>query len=163
MMYHLRRKDKEIKDAGEMRKVLRATKYVTIALSMRNQPYLVTLSHAYDENLNCIYFHCAKEGKKIDYIKANNKVWGQAFIDQDYVNGKCDHLYTSVHFSGRITLIDDLEEKSEAMRCMIRQLERDPEPMIAQLKPERLRDTLMGRIDIDYMSGKKPQESARQA
>lgn len=163
MVYHLRRKDKEIENSVEMRKVLKAAKYMTIALSKRNQPYLVTLSHGYDENLNRIYFHCAKEGKKIDYIKANNRVWGQAFVDQGYVEGKCDHLYTSVHFSGRITLIDDLEEKSEAMRCMIRQLEQDPEPVIARLKPERLRDTLMGRIDIDYMSGKRSQESTTQA
>jgi len=163
MVYHVRRRDKEITDREEMKKVLKSTKYVTLALSMKNEPYLVTLSHGYDDKRNCIYFHCAKEGKKIDYIKANSKVWGQAFIDHGYADGKCNHIYTSVHFSGKITLIDDLDEKLEAMKCMIRQLERNPEPMIARLKPERLRDTAMGRIDIDYMSGKKPEESTSQA
>ncbi len=163
MVYHVRRRDKEITDREEMKEVLRSTKYVTLSLSMKNEPYLVTLSHGYDDRRNCIYFHCAKEGKKIDYVKANSKVWGQAFIDHGYADGKCNHIYTSVHFSGKITLIDDLDEKLEAMKCMIRQLERDPEPMIARLKPERLRDTAMGRIDIDYMSGKKPEESTSQA
>jgi nitroimidazol reductase NimA-like FMN-containing flavoprotein (pyridoxamine 5'-phosphate oxidase superfamily) len=163
MAYHVRRKDKEITDKEEMKRVLRTAKYVTLALSKKNEPYLVTLSHGYDDNRNCIYFHCAKEGKKIDYINGNNRVWGQAFIDHGYADGKCNHIYTSVHFSGKITLIDDLDEKLEAMKCMIRQLERNPEPMIARLKPERLRDTAIGRIDIDYMSGKKPEESTSQA
>jgi len=163
MMYHVRRTDKELTDAKAMKNVLKSAKYVTLALCMNNQPYLVTLNYGYDENRNCIYFHCAKEGKKIDYLKANNKVWGQAFIDQGYLEGKCNHLYTSVHFSGRVTFVDSLEQKRQAMECMMRQLEKDSEPMIARLKPERLSNTMIGRIDIDYMSGKKPEETAKQA
>jgi nitroimidazol reductase NimA-like FMN-containing flavoprotein (pyridoxamine 5'-phosphate oxidase superfamily) len=158
MRYHLRRKDKEITDPNVMKKVLKTAKFVTIALSMDNQPYLVTLSHGFDENRNCIYFHCAREGKKIDYIEANNAVWGQAIIDNGYVEGKCEQLYTSVHFSGRVTFIEDLNEKAKAIQCMIRQLEKDPEPMIAKLKPERLKEARIGRIDIDFMSGKGPEK-----
>src|SRR3989304_8686973 len=105
-MYHVRRKDKEITDAQTMKDLLKSAKHVTLALCKDNEPYLVTLSHGYDESRNCIYFHCAKEGKKIDYIKANNKVWGEVFIDHGYLEGKCNPLYTSVHFSGRVTLIE---------------------------------------------------------
>ncbi len=156
-MYHVRRKDKEITDTQAMKNVLGSTKYVTLALCKDNEPYLVTLSHGYDESSNCVYFHCAKEGKKIDYLKANSKVWGQAFVDQGYLEGKCNHLYTSVHFSGKAAFIESLDEKVKALKCMIRQLEKEPETMIAKLKSERLKDTLIGRIDIDYMSGKKPE------
>lgn len=148
-------------DPESMKKVLRSTKYVILALCRDNQPYLVTLSHGYDEKHNCIYFHCAKEGKKIDYLKANNAVWGQAFIDHGYMEGKCNHLYTSVHFKGKVIFIEDLNDKRRAMECMMRQLEKDPEPMIARLKPERLQDTMMGRIDVEYMSGKKPEEKTK--
>jgi nitroimidazol reductase NimA-like FMN-containing flavoprotein (pyridoxamine 5'-phosphate oxidase superfamily) len=162
MAYHVRRKDKEITDPEAMRAVLKSTKYVTIALCRDNQPYLVTLSHGYDENQNCIYFHCAPEGKKIDYLKANNSVWGQAIIDQGYVEGKCNQLYTSVHFSGKVTFLEKIEDKLQAAACMIRQLERDPEPMIAKFETEerikRLEKTAMCRIDITYMSGKKPEK-----
>lgn len=159
-MYHVRRKDKEITDPEEMKHILRSTKYVTIALSMNNEPYLVTLSHGYDEDRNCIYFHSAREGKKIDYIRANNRVWGQAFIDQGYKHGECNQLYRSVHFKGKITFIENIEEKMSAMQCMMKQLEKDPDVMIAKLKPERLQNTLIGRIDIEYMSGKKPEETS---
>jgi nitroimidazol reductase NimA-like FMN-containing flavoprotein (pyridoxamine 5'-phosphate oxidase superfamily) len=125
---------------------------------MDNQPYLVTLSYGYDEKRDCIYFHCAKEGKKIDYLKANNNVWGQAVIDHGYVDGDCNHLYTSAHFQGAVTFLESLEEKLEAVKCMMRQLEKDPEPMIARFKPERLEAAMIGRIDIKHLTGKKPIE-----
>lgn len=158
MAYHMRRSYKEIKDPDALKRILKSTKYVTIALSKDNQPYLVTLSHGYDEKRNSIYFHCAAEGKKIDYINANNKVWGQAFIDHGYDEGQCNHLFSSVHFSGKVTFIEKPEEKVKAMQCMMKQLEKNPEPMIAKLNVEKLKNARMGRIDIDYMSGKQPEK-----
>ena len=158
MTYHVRRKDKEITDTAVLKKILKSAKYVTIALSMDNQPYLVSLSHGYDENRNCVYFHCAKEGKKLDYLKSNNTVWGQAILDYGYSEGECDHHYVSVHFQGKTTLIDKIEEKRQATECMIRQVDKNPENLIAKLKTERLESATFGRIDIDCMSGKKSKE-----
>ena len=77
MSFHVRRKDREITDQDEMRHVLKATKYVTVAFCMQDEPYLVSLSHGYDQTQNCLYFHCAPEGKKLIYAKTNSKVWGQ--------------------------------------------------------------------------------------
>lgn len=158
MTYHIRRKDKEITDTTVLKKILKSAKYVTVALSMNNQPYLVSLSHGYDEDHNCIYFHCTKEGKKLDYLKANSTIWGQAVLDYGYSEGECDHHYASVHFQGKATLLDTLEEKRHAAECMIRQLDKNPEILISKLKTERLENTVFGRIDIDWMSGKKSKE-----
>ena len=93
MSFHLRRKDREIADPAVMRKILKSADCVTVALCMNNEPYLVSVSHGYDEARNCIYFHCAPEGKKIEYMKANNKVWGQAVINY-HVKGECEYTYT---------------------------------------------------------------------
>lgn len=139
-----------------MKNILKSTKYVTVAFCMNNEPYLVSLSHGYDEKRNCIYFHCAPEGKKIEYIRANNKVWGQAVSDYQ-VRGECEYVYTCVHFSGRVTLIKDVEEKLQALTCLIRQLSTNPEEKIAKLKPAKLQKTGVGRIDIAFMTGKKTQ------
>jgi len=158
MTYHMRRKEKEIADPNVLRKILKSAKYVTLALSMNNQPYLATLSHGYDEKHDCIYFHCAKEGKKIDCIKTNNTVWGQAMLDYGYVEGKCNHRWATVQFQGKATLLGKPEDKQKAMECMIRQLEKNPEPLLAKLKPEKLKDTAFGKIDITYMSGKKSED-----
>jgi uncharacterized protein len=154
MSFHVRRKDREITDCEEMRQVLKITKYVTVAFCMKDEPYLVSLSHGYDETENCLYFHCAPEGKKIEFLKENSRIWGQAV--QDFgVTDDCDYAYTSVHFSGRISLIEDLTEKWHAMEVIVHQVSQNPEEKIAKIKPEKLSNTTIGRIDIDYMSGKK--------
>ena len=157
MSFHVRRKDREITNIDELKRILKTTKYVTIALCMDNEPYLVSLSHGYDEKRNCIYFHCASEGKKLVYAKSNNKVWGQ--VVQDYgVTDECDYAYKSVHFSGRFFMVDDLSEKQHAIEVMVRQLSPNPEAKLSKIKPEKLATTAMGRIDIDSMTGKQHQK-----
>jgi hypothetical protein len=152
--FHVRRKDREITDPDEMRQILKTTQYVTVALCMDNEPYLVSLSHGYDEEKNCLYFHCAPEGKKLVYLKANNRVWGQALLDFG-VTDECDYVYSSMHFCGKITLINDLSEKQHAIEVLVRQLSLDPEKKLANIKPEKLAKTTIGRIDIESMTGKK--------
>jgi nitroimidazol reductase NimA-like FMN-containing flavoprotein (pyridoxamine 5'-phosphate oxidase superfamily) len=156
MSFHVRRKDREITDSAELKKVLKSTKYVTIALCMDNEPYLVSLSHGYDETRHCLYFHCAPEGKKLRYLRANNSVWGQALLDYG-VTDECDYAYTSVHFKGTVTLIEDLSEKCHAIEVMVKQLSENPEEKLAKIKLEKLAKTTMGRIDISYLTGKKHQ------
>jgi len=153
MSFHVRRKDREITKSDEMHQVLKDTKYVTIALCMEGEPYLVAISHGYDQTRNCLYFHCASEGKKLIYAKANPQVWGQAVLDFG-VTQECDYAYSSVHFRGKLSLITDLNEKKHAMEVLIRQVSLDPETKLAKIKPEKLESTTMGRIDINYISGK---------
>ena len=151
----MRRKDKEVTDVNVLKGILKVAKFVTVAMCVDSEPYLVSLSHGYDENRNCIYFHCAAEGKKLVYLNANNNVWGQAVLDYGYVEGECDHNYATVHFSGKVCFVESLDEKRSAVECMIRQLDKNPEPLIAKLSAERLKKAVIGRIDIGYMSGKK--------
>ncbi|MGD6809284.1 MAG: pyridoxamine 5'-phosphate oxidase family protein [Candidatus Bathyarchaeia archaeon] len=157
MSFHVRRKEREITDQAEMRSVLKNTKYVTVAQCMNNEPYLVSLSHGYDEEKNCLYFHCAPEGKKLVYLQANNRVWGQAVLDYG-VTDECDYAYTCVEFWGKMVLIEDLAEKQHGMAVLVRQVSLNPEEKLAKIKPEKLVKTTMGRIDIEGMTGKKHQK-----
>jgi len=151
----MRRNEKEIKDQSAILDILEKTKYITVAMCVDNEPYLVTLNHGCDKNKSCLYFHCAKEGKKIEVLLRNNKVWGQALIDKGYVAGACDHLYASVHFSGRVTFIEDFDEKRTALVTMIEALEKEPEEVIRkQLTRESVQNVQIGRIDIEKMFGK---------
>jgi nitroimidazol reductase NimA-like FMN-containing flavoprotein (pyridoxamine 5'-phosphate oxidase superfamily) len=161
--YHqLRRKEQEIRETAELKAILAKTQYVTIAMCRDNEPYLVTLSHGYDEKQNAIYFHCAFEGKKIDILKANNRVWGQAIVDRGYVQGKCDHLFSSVQFSGRVSFVKDGAEKRRALAVMIRQLEQEPDKvMAAKVIDARVAKTNIGRIDIEFLSGKRTEKTVK--
>jgi nitroimidazol reductase NimA-like FMN-containing flavoprotein (pyridoxamine 5'-phosphate oxidase superfamily) len=161
MSFHMRRADKQITDTEKMKDILESAKFVTIAMCMDNSPYLVTLSHGYDRKRNCVYFHGAKEGKKIKFLKANNKVWGQALNDLGYLRGKCNHLFETVQFSGQVTFLETLDEKREAIKCMIKSLEENPEQRTFktnQVKDERLANTMFGRVDIELMTGKQTEK-----
>ena len=158
-MKSMRRKEKEIQDKSEIIKILKITKYLTIAMSKDKVPYLVTLTHGYDSKKNVIYFHCAKKGKKIDILKENNVVWGQALIDKGYVEGKCDHLYATAQFMGTVTFLEDFAEKQHALQVMIKQQESFPEEVIEkQITNESVKNVNIGRIQITYLSGKKLNE-----
>jgi len=155
-MKSIRRKEKKISDKNEMLAILENAKYITIAMCAGNEPYLVTLSHGYDRERNCIYFHCAREGKKIDILKEQNKVWGQALMDKGYVQGSCDHLYATTQFMGRVTFVENSDEKKHALEVMINALEEDPQKVPdTQLTEKSIEGVQIGRINIEYMSGKK--------
>ena len=160
MKYHVRRKDREITDTKKLQETLNEARYVTLALCMENKPYLVSLSHCYDIDANSLYFHCAKQGKKIDYMKNNPKVWGQALIDQGYVDGKCNHLYTTVMFSGTVELVEDLDEKRRIFNLMFVNQERvknqgETDPHLIRIgKDSELLDVAVGKILLNEISGK---------
>lgn len=158
-MKGMRRKEKAIESEDQIFSIIQRAKYITFAMCNGNEPYLVTISHGLDRPNRCIYFHCAQEGKKIDILQKNNVIWGQAIDDLGYVKGACDHLYATAQFKGHVSFIEDTEEKERALRIMINRLEAEPDKVIeAQITPKSLRRVNIGRIDIDYISGKKSKE-----
>ncbi len=155
-MRDIRRKEKAITNLDEMKQILLRAQYITIAMCKDNQPYLVTLSHGYDPEKDVIFFHCATKGKKIDYLTLNNVVWGQALIDHGYAQGACDHLYATTQFKGKVSFIHDLEEKRQALNNMIQKLDENPQGIIdTQLQEKSVTKVTIGRINIEYMTGKK--------
>ena len=162
MPYHLRRMDKGINDQEKLKKVLKETRFVTLAMCNDNEPYLVSLSHSYDEDANCLYFHCASEGKKLDFMKANPHVWGQALIDHGYHEGQCSHLYISVMFKGFVEKVEDVGEKRRILRHMVIHHEKNPKPTLQSptglANDDALRKTFVGRIIIEELTGKKSAE-----
>jgi len=153
--FHARRKDKEIDSLEELWDVLRSQKYMTVACSKDNQPYLFTVNYAFDHSKNSLYFHCAPEGKKMEYLASNPLVWGQVIEDRGYLYGKCDHNYRSVHFQGVVQVVQEEKEKMEALHLLIDQQELDPEPVKRNLTPKQIENTAIVKILIIGISGKK--------
>jgi hypothetical protein len=152
----MRRTDKEILDPTEQIIPLREAQFITLALCTGNEPYLVTLNHGFDEIANCLYFHCAQEGKKIDILKANPIVWGQALIDLGYQQGRCDHLYYTTHFKGRVAFPTSVSEKTHALQVLVHHIETNPQEILdQQVKPSSIEKVRIGKIDLDYVSCKK--------
>jgi len=154
--YHFHHPEKMFSGRAELLEVIATQRLMTLAMAAEGQPYLITVNYGFDPRQDCFYFHCAPEGKKIAYLQANPNVWGQVIEDHGYLIGKCDHVYRSVHFAGRVTFLQSEEEKGEALTLMIRQLEPDPEPVIERLiKRARLAKTSVGRVQVLHMTGKR--------
>ena len=65
MRYHIRRKEKEFTDNESKVKVLKSQNYITLAMVDDGEPYMVPLSHAYDEKKDRVYIHMDSAGRKL--------------------------------------------------------------------------------------------------
>ncbi len=68
----MRRKEKELLDQESIKAIIRQCSVCRLGLSVNDNPYIIPVSFGFDGA--AIYFHTAIEGKKIEYIQANNKV-----------------------------------------------------------------------------------------
>ncbi len=94
MFREMRKKDREV--LGEdIEKILTNGEYGVLAtISENGYPYTVPLSYVYQDN--SIYFHCAKEGHKLDNIEKNHKVSFCVVTDTEVLPGKFSTNYKSI-------------------------------------------------------------------
>ncbi len=151
------RVDKEMKDPSEVERVLRSGRYATIGLCDGSEPYVITLSYGYDGAGRTLFFHTAKEGRKLDIIARNPRACATVISDRGYVQGKCDHAYSSVVLHGRMSRVEDLDGKLKALGTMIDHLDDDPARAKERLLAKRERvegSTVVLRFDIEDVHGR---------
>jgi nitroimidazol reductase NimA-like FMN-containing flavoprotein (pyridoxamine 5'-phosphate oxidase superfamily) len=68
----MRRTDKEIQDRGLIDQIVSRAQVCRLGLSKDDQPYVIPVSFGYDGE--CLYFHTATEGLKIDHMLSNPRV-----------------------------------------------------------------------------------------
>lgn len=145
-----------ISEQTELLEMIREQNFFTLALCNDQEPYIVSMNYAYDEAENCFYFHCAPEGKKMDYLKSNPVVWGQILEDRGYLTGECDHNYRTLQFKGKVEFLQNVEEIRSALMLMIDQLEENPEPIKKRfIEASSFDFVAVGKINVEGMSGKK--------
>jgi len=154
--YHLRRSEKAMTDPAEIRAVIEEGEHMTLALAKGDAPYLVTVNYAFDADSECFHFHCATDGKKLDYLAANPRVWGQILIDDGYIDGECDHAFRTVQFPGVAERVETREGKAESLSLMADQLESEPSGVKQRSIEDRdLEDVTIVRVRVEEFTGKK--------
>lgn len=124
--YHMQnRPNREITNRPEIEGLLKNGKFCVIAMCKDNKPYVVSLSYGYDPVKNALYFHCAKQGLKMDFIAQNSEVCATIIEDGGYVITECAHNYKTVVFWGTLQIVPDIEEKKQGMRVLLNHLEGD--------------------------------------
>lgn len=117
----MRRTDRQIHDGEMVESILRQAQVCHLALVDRGAPYLVALNYGFhfQENQLTLYFHCARDGRKLDILRSNDS--GYFFIDTDHrlVEGQSacqwSMKYRSVAGSGRVETVDDEALKVEGL------------------------------------------------
>ncbi|HIY78162.1 MAG TPA: pyridoxamine 5'-phosphate oxidase family protein [Candidatus Borkfalkia excrementavium] len=72
----MRKSQREISDFQEKKAALLACGFLTLAVGGESAPYLVPLDFGAEEREGklILYFHCAKEGKKLDLLRKDPNV-----------------------------------------------------------------------------------------
>ncbi|HOX06227.1 MAG TPA: pyridoxamine 5'-phosphate oxidase family protein [Planctomycetota bacterium] len=164
--HHMRRQDRAMPDRAEQLDVIRGSRFLTLAMSRDNQPYLVSLCYAFDERENCFYAHGATAGKKLEYVRANPRVWGQVLDDGGYAPGKATYYYRTVMFDALAEVVDDPETKARALRTLIERYEpaAGAGPMAARMVVQAMVDrTAVLRLRVLAMTGKQNRPEASPA
>ena len=120
----MRKKDREIKDTKELEEILQKADVCRIAFAVDGTPYIVTMNFGYVWKDNLIlYFHCAKEGKKLELMKRNNMVCFEMDIDHELVRSEnaCDWgmKYRSIVGLGLLESVAEEEEKKRGLDCIM--------------------------------------------
>jgi uncharacterized protein len=153
----MRRKDREVVGVKEMEKIISRCQVCHVALTdLDGQPYALALNFGYQAgSAPALYFHCARQGKKLDLIRANPKA---AFIidrELGLVTGPvaCDWgmNYESIMGTGKMTIVSNLEERKRGLNLIMAQYG-STSPTYS---PQSLKDTLVLKLTINEMTGKR--------
>ena len=149
----MRRKEKEITDKKEIEKILQESNVCRLAMVDGDKPYMVPMNFGYRDA--CLFFHSAKEGRKIDVIQKNPNVCFEVdqLIRLKKAKLACDWgaEFKSVIGSGKAHLLEDSKEKRQALNIIMSQYS----DRTFEYPDEILEKTLVIKVIIDRMTGKQ--------
>ncbi len=140
-----------------MEKIISRCQVCHLALSdPHGHPYALAVNFGYlAGSPPVLYFHCARQGKKLDLIQANPKA---AFIidrELGLITGPmaCDWgmNYESIMGSGNMTIVSDPEERKRGLDLIMAQYGNSS----PAYSPQSLEDTLVLKLTITEMTGKR--------
>ena len=121
-MRGMTRREREVSELSEIRGILDRSKVVHLGLVDGDEPYVVPMNYGYtmaEDGTLQLYLHGATQGKKIDLMRANPKVFFEMECDIEPFAGDvaCRYgmAYSSLMGRGRAVILEDPAEKMAAM------------------------------------------------
>lgn len=123
----MRRKDREVTDTEEIKKMIEVCKTCHLAMVDEGMPYVVPLSFGYeiDEHTLTLFFHSAKEGRKINLLHKNSGVCfaisneGEFIFDKD-TPCNSGYYFSSVLGFGNVEFVEEVEEQCRALTLLMK-------------------------------------------
>ncbi len=151
MFRKMRRKDKQLPDEETIEILKSGEEGILATIGKDDYPYAVPLNYAYHEN--CIYFHCALSGHKIDNMNHNSKVSFCVVRDTKLLPEEFSTKFKSVVLFGTAQEVFD-DEKKEGLMVLIKRLSGDHIPAGEKYIKNAWDQTRVFRVDIDHITGK---------
>lgn len=120
-------------------------------------PYAVPLSYVFSDGR--IYFHCAKQGHKLDGIKRNNKVSFCVVGRDNVIQSEFRTAFKSVIIFGRARILEDESEILNSIKILAKKYSPDIPEKEHLAEIEKFRNSLcMVEIIPEHISGKHSKE-----
>ena len=154
----MRRKDREIVDRDGLRSIIERADACRLAFAAGGTPYIVCLNFGYEwkTEFPVLYFHCAREGRKLDMMRANSRVCFEIDIGHELVTGSapCDWgmLYESVVGYGMLGEVLGDAERRRGLDRILRHYGWDGEGTYG---PDSIRATTILALRADELCGKR--------
>ena len=157
----MRKSEREIADVQEKFAALLRCGYMTLAVEGEGAPYCVPLNFGAElmGDTVVLYFHCAKEGKKLDLLRKNPRVgFSAANMLRVFNKGvaPCGYTtdYESVCGTGRAEILEDERARLHGLQVLMKHYSAEDFPA-ESFSPKALSLTCVVRISVDSWSGKR--------
>ena len=148
----MRKKDREITDKNVLESIIHQSTVCRLAMNNSDYPYIVPLCFGYRDNT--LYFHSAREGKKLDIIRRDNKVCFEFDIDHSLLKSdtpcKWSMAYRSVIGFGKASLIDESAAKRRALDIIMQHYR----GTASAYNEAALNAMVIIKVEIENMTGK---------
>ncbi len=122
----MRRSDRSITELQQIEDILAGARILHLGMHDGEYPYVVPMHYGYrlaDGRLT-LYVHCAREGHKLDCLRANDRVFAEIDCGEQLVPGEaaCQYgaVYKCIMARGRGVVLTELEEKCEGLRLLMK-------------------------------------------
>ena len=125
-MQGMTKREFRITDENQIRHILDTAKVLHLGLAVNNEPYVVSMNYGYamEEGKLVLYLHSAVQGKKLDMMRENPRVFFELDCDLAPFEGEkpCQYglVYSSVMGRGTASIVEDTAEKIKAMALLMK-------------------------------------------
>jgi len=152
MFREIRLKDRVVNAEKTIEIITKGSYGVLSTIGEDGYPYGVPLNYTYYDN--CICFHCAQEGLKLDNINFNNKVSFCVVTKSDVLGNEFDTDYESAIAFGKANVVADDSEKKNILLSVLNKYSADYLKAGNNYMKKYWDETKVIKIKIEHLSGK---------
>jgi uncharacterized protein len=150
----MRRKDREMSQEDTLKALKKGT-WGVLSITEGGAPYGVPVNYYYSSEENAVFFHCAKEGRKLDGISVDSRVSFTVVLSEEIIPDKFTTHYECVIAAGRASVLSDPGETAKRLKKLCEVLAPSGKEKIDDAVSKWLQSTAVVRIDIESITGKR--------